>query len=149
MRDNYLQDWNSEIENSSRARTYILFCSFGLNSYFKCVKIEKFKFALYRFRVSVHILAVEAGIWHKPNKIPYNERKCQLCNTLEDEFHFLLECPLYYDLRKLLIDKYYWTHPIMIKLIDLLRSENENTFRKLSTCIHKGFELRTRIYDFN
>jgi len=25
MRDNYLQDWNSDIENSSRARTYRLF----------------------------------------------------------------------------------------------------------------------------
>ena len=100
MRDNYLQDWNSEIKNSSRARTYRLFCSFGLNSYLKCVKIEKFKFALCRFKVSAHRLAVEAGRWHKLNKIPYNERKCQLCNTLEDEFHFLLECALYYDLRK-------------------------------------------------
>ena len=72
--------------------------------------------------MSVHILAVEAGIWHKPNKIPYNERKCQLCNTLEDGFHFLLECPLYYDLRKLLIYKYYWKHTNMIKyrLLDSL-----------------------------
>ena len=68
MRDNYLQDWNSEIENSSRATTY----------------------RLCRFRVSAHRLAVEVGRWHKPNKIPYNERKCQLCNTLEDEFHFYL-----------------------------------------------------------
>ena len=93
------------IENSSRARTYRLVCSFSLNSYLKCVKIEKFKFALCRFKVSAHRLAVEAGRWHKLNKIPYNERKCQLCNTLEDEFHFLLECPLYYDLRKALIDK--------------------------------------------
>jgi len=38
---------------------------------------------------------------------------------LEDEFHFLLECPLYYDLRKLLIDKYYWKHHSMITFIDL------------------------------
>jgi len=42
---------------------------------------------------------------HKQNKIPYN--KGQLCNTLDDEFHFLHECLLYYDLRKSLIDKYY------------------------------------------
>ena len=56
--------------------------------------------------MSAHRLEVEAGIWHKPNTIPYNERKCQLCNTLEDEFHFLLECPLYYDLRKALIDTF-------------------------------------------
>ena len=52
MGDTYLQDWNSEIEHSSRARTYRLFCSFGLNLYLKCVKIEKFKFALCCFRVS-------------------------------------------------------------------------------------------------
>ena len=84
MRDNYLQDWNREIANSSRARTYRLVCSFGLNSYLKCVNTEKLKFALCRFRVSAHRLAVETGRRHKPNKIPYNERKCQLCNTLED-----------------------------------------------------------------
>jgi len=66
MRDNYSQDWNSKIENSSRARTYRLFCSFGLNKYVRCEKIEKkFKFVLCRFRVSAHKLAVEAGIWHK------------------------------------------------------------------------------------
>ena len=35
-------------------------------------------------------IEVEAGRWHNPNKIPYTERKCQLCNTLEDEFHFYL-----------------------------------------------------------
>ena len=35
MRDIYLQDWNSEIENSSRARTYTcrLCCSFGLDGH--------------------------------------------------------------------------------------------------------------------
>ena len=55
MRDNYLQDWNSEIENSPTA-TYRLFWSFGLETYLKCVKIEKFKFALNRFRVSAHRL---------------------------------------------------------------------------------------------
>ena len=99
--------------------------------------------------MSAHILVVEAGRCHKPNKIPYNEKKCQLCNTCEDEFHFLLECPLYYDLRKLLINKYSWKHPNMIKFIDLLKSENENTLRKLATYIHRGFKLRTRIYDCN
>ena len=98
--------------------------------------------------MSVHRLAVEAGRWHKPNKIPYNERKCQFCNTLEDEFHFLLECPFYRDLRKSVIDTYSWKRPyMMIKFIDLLKPENENTSRKLAIYIyiHKGFELRTRL----
>jgi len=37
----------------------------------------------------------------------------------------------------------------MIKFIDLIRSENENTLRKLATYIEEYFELRTRIYYFN
>ena len=32
-------------------------------------------------------------------------------------------------------------HPNMIKFIDLLRSENENTLRTLATFIHEGFQL--------
>jgi len=40
-------------------------------------------------------------------------------------------------------------HPNMVKFIDLLKSENGNTLRKLAIYIHKGFELRTRIYYSN
>mgnify|MGYP000559021530 CR=1 FL=1 len=65
--------------------------------------------------------------------------KCQLCNTFEDEFHVLLEYPLHYDLRKLIIDKYYWKQPNMIKFIDLLRFEHEHTLRKLATYVHTVF----------
>ena len=50
----------------------------------------------------------------------YDERKCRVCNILEDEFHFIFECPVYSDLRKLYIDKYYINRPSMLKLIELL-----------------------------
>ena len=53
------------------------------------------------------------------NQIKYHITKENVNYALEDEFHFLLECPLYYDRRKLLIDKYYWKHPNMIKFIDV------------------------------
>ena len=39
-----------------------------------------------------------------------------MCNVLEDEFHFILECPLYRDLRTELISKYFWRRPNMPKL---------------------------------
>ena len=47
----------------------------------------------------------------------------------------LLECQLYHDLRKSLIDTKYWKLPNMIKFIDLLKSENENTCHKLAIYI--------------
>ena len=100
-----------------------------------------------RFRVSAHRLETESGRWHKPQKNPYNDRKCQLCNVLEDEFHFLLECPLYSDLRKNYIKKRYWQNPNILKFIDLMKSTEKKSIPKLATYVFKSFEKRnTTLY---
>ena len=39
------------------------------------------------------------------NRLPVNERLCDNCNVLEDEFHVLLKCTLYNDIRNVLFDK--------------------------------------------
>ena len=53
-----------------------------------------------KFRYSNHDLRIEAG-WHK--KLSVEERVCKKCNdnAVEDEVHFLCECPMYDDLRKM------------------------------------------------
>ena len=43
---------------------------------------------------------MEAGRWAKLNKIPYENRKCKICDTLEDENHFVFECALYAEIRQ-------------------------------------------------
>ena len=88
--DNFKQNWTAELEFSSRARTFSLFCSFEYQKYLDEIKVNKFKVALTRFRTSAHRLEIEAGRWHKPTKIPSNGRKCKICNNLEDEFHFFV-----------------------------------------------------------
>ena len=77
-------------------------------------------------------LAIETGRWHKPNKIPRNERKCCVCKTLEDEFHFLLECSIYKNLRQKYINKYFWKYPNILKFTELMVSENEITLQRLA-----------------
>ena len=37
---------------------------------------------------------------------------------LEDEFHFVLECSIYKDIRKTYIKRYYWQRQNMPKFID-------------------------------
>jgi len=64
------------------------------------VNLFKFCCALTIACVSAHILEDETGIWHKPKAILYPDRKCI---KLEDEYHFMLECPLYKDIRKIYI----------------------------------------------
>ena len=90
LKDNFIQNWNNNLSNSSRANTYNLFADFSFKSYLDIITVKKFRIVLSRLRLSSHRLEIETGRWHKPEKIPRSERKCQLCNTLEDVFHFYL-----------------------------------------------------------
>ena len=56
--------------------------------------------------MSFHNLQNKSG---RHYKLPRNDRKCMLCNLndTEDEFHFVLICPFYSDLRTHCLPKYY------------------------------------------
>ena len=64
--------------------------------------VSKYLTALSKLRMSSQRLEVEAGRWLKPNRIPLDEIKCFF---LEDEFHFVLECSVYAELREKYISK--------------------------------------------
>ena len=90
----------------------------------------KFCQALTKLRVSSHRLAVEVGRWNKPVRTPIDDRKCIFCNVLVDEYHFVLECPIYVYMIKKYISKYYWNHPSMFKFINLINNTNVNIDKK-------------------
>ena len=73
------------------------------------------------------------------------ERVCKKCilNELEDEFHFILVCPLYKDLRSLYIKRYYYNRPSMFKLVQLLSIKNKKALCNLSKFIIKALKLRS------
>ena len=62
-------------------------------SLLQVVKYFKYRKQLSTLCLSSHRREVEEGRWAKSNKIPWENRKCKSCNVLEDEFHFVLECP--------------------------------------------------------
>ena len=142
LTDNFVQGWDDEVHNSSRANTYKLISNFSFKEYLDFVTVQKFRYAFTRLRVASHRLEIETGRWHKPNRTPIEERKCLFCNCLEDEFHFVLECQLYQDLRNEYIKKYFWKRPNIPKFIELLQSENKKTIKNLSVYIHKSFKKR-------
>ena len=145
VRDIFVQNWISELDNSSRALFYRSFANFKFQSYLEFISVKKFRVALSKLRVSSHRLECEAVRWAKPVRVAYDERKCRVCNILEDEFHFIFECPVYSDLRKLYIDKYYINRPSMFKLIELFNTDRKKQIRNLSIFIFKAFEKRNRI----
>ena len=88
---------------------------------------------------------IEAGRFHKPVKKSIEERLCRNCNVVENEFHFLFECPLYVELRTQYIDKYFYENPNHFKLKKLFQSTRENQIKNLSIFICKAFDLRNSI----
>lgn len=145
LNDTFIQGWHERLHNSSRARFYNSFASFQLQPYLENINILKYSRALSKLRMSSHRLEIECGRWVRPNPIPIDERKCSLCEILEDEYHFVIECPLYQELRQQYISPFYWKKPSMYKFVKLINSTNVKCIRKLSAFIFQAFKLRTEL----
>lgn len=145
LNDNFIQNWHSRLDESSRATFYKSISSFRLQPYLEYINVSKFCIALCRLRVSSHRLEIEAGRWVRPNSIPVNDRKCSKCSVLEDEYHFIIECQMYKELRKKYISKYYWHRPSMFKFVELITTSNANILRKLGTYVYQAFKTRTEL----
>ena len=100
-----------------------------------------------RLRLSAHPLNVEAlrGFVVDPT-----ERKCNMCtlNSMEDEYHFLTECPKYNDNRTELFVECLNDNPntrLMAnkeKTIWLLTNEEESINKALGRFIHECLKIR-------
>ena len=76
LTDNFVQNWHSRLEESSRAVFYRSIASFQFQPYLEHLTVNKFSQALSKIRVSSHRLEIEAGRWVRPHSTPINDRKC-------------------------------------------------------------------------
>ena len=112
--DTYLQTWNQNINNNRKS---ILYKEIPPYVYLRHIKIIKHRIALTHFRTRNDRLFVETGSWGSQT-VPYEERHCAHCNSrdIEDEYHFLLICTRYSELRNKYILKYYRCRPSVYKI---------------------------------
>ena len=61
------------------------------------------------------------------------------CNLIDDEFHFILVCPMYTSFRHC-IPNYYTNRSSMFKFIELLNNNNELIVRRLVLYCFKALE---------
>ena len=113
---------------------------FDISEYLLQIKNRKYRQILSKIRLSSHQLAIGKG---RHINIERNQNKCHLCtNYIEDEFHFILICPAYIDLRKTYIHKYFHTRPSMYKLTILLTSTKSKQLN-LAIYLLKAFKVWT------
>jgi hypothetical protein len=143
----YKQNWCARLGGTTRGVFYLnintdldfLHVSY---SHFESVKWSNNMYALIKLHTSSHRLAIESGRWHKPQPIPLPNRLCVLCNVLDDEFHFVLECMRHIDLRRKYISNYYYEHPSMYAFVRLVTTKDERVINNLAIYTRLAFEER-------
>jgi hypothetical protein len=126
--DIYKQQWYVRINNSKRLESYCMFKhNFTFEKYLDCIKENKYRLALTKFRLSAHDLEIEKG---RHNNIPRSERKCKNCNMkqIENEFHFILVCPKYRNLRLKYFKPYFNNWPSINKFEQLMTGNLKTTY---------------------
>ena len=99
FRQRFEKSWQENVGNvqiSPKLRTYQLFKKTHEFEPYLQITNSKLRSAIAKFRTSAHSLGIERGRYTKP-KTPAEKRICNVCDhkAVEDEFHFLIQCPLY------------------------------------------------------
>ena len=144
--DIFKQNWQEQLKESPRARFYrAIKTNHCFLPYLKNINVKSHRIALTRLSVSSHKLHVETGRWERPVTSP-DERYCRVCvNKIEDDFHFLVECDLYKEIRRRLIPKYFWARPSMYKVLELVTTEKSSFLKRLSKYVYLAAKIQQNV----
>ena len=84
------------------------------------------------------------------NNISRKEHLCKMCGTeVEDEYHFVLKCPMYTDLREQYIPRKYTNIPNVNKFILLMSAKNEKIICNIATFVYSACAKRKNMLSQN
>ena len=144
--DVFKQTWFNGVKSKSSLNLFLRYKNdIQFEKYLDILPINK-RAALSRLRLSSHKLLIETGRYSN-RRLERNERKCTFCdmNDLEDEYHFVLVCPLYADLRQKYIKKYFYKKPSVHKFIELMSTKNNSILKNLSKFVLEAFKCRSSL----
>ena len=92
------------------------------------------------FRQDSHRFEIEMG---RHSNIPRELRFCKVCNMqqTESEYHFLLECPAYNDLRVKFLPRYCMSWPTLHKFDDLMKQNDNKALLNVAKFISAATKL--------
>ena len=143
--DQFKQNWKSNINQSGKLSAYCTFKSnFEFEPYLKIIKQNKYRIALSRVRLSSHKLEIEQGRYYNINR---EDRKCKICNShlVENEYHFILTCPLYSHIRRKYLKPYYCRWPTITKFKILMSTNNKSELINIAKYIYHANNLREEL----
>jgi len=149
--DYYRADWLSRIRDSSKLAIYSSFkCELVCEKYVNVLTVRKYLEAFSRLRCSNHPLAIETGRYLGTL---LEDRTCILCLkqkiiVLEDEYHFLLCCDSYKDIRDRYITKYLSENGNLYQsFISIMSTGDASVVYDVSCYAYHAFKQRKLLLD--
>ena len=139
LEDQQLQFWSSEVSSNSKCVVYRIYKeTLKFETYLTALP-KKWSLTLSRLRTGNHRLPVVA---QRYENVPRDQRICTLCDKhdIGDEYHYILKCPSFNELRHELLPSYCWVRPNILKLQRLLNDKNVDSMKKLAIFILHVFE---------
>ena len=135
VQDNFFQENNNLIRNLSDNRLYkhLAFHNeeIGMSSYLTEIKEKYLRTAVTKLILGSHNFMVERGKWVLPKR-DYLDRLCNACQVVEDEYHVVIECKRFDELRKKYIPMKLTDSPSMYNFIQFLNNCRGNELRNFS-----------------
>ena len=149
-----ISTWDAERQNLDKTPKLRFYNkikhTFGTENYLIGVKNDKFRTALTKLRSSSHTLAIESGRHSRP-KVNVHERLHHVCQCVEDEIHFMLDCRINSDERAHFFTKVTMAYPEFeslsnIEKCDFVLSNQDNQLMTWTgKFIYKSFARRPEI----
>ena len=145
---NYLLSPVGKSGQGNKLRTYVKFKrSLDFENYLCFVENMSHRISLTKLRISAHPLRIERGRYERINNrvLPEIDRLCKYCKsgTVEDEYHFVITCSLYDQLRSDLLAKLSLTDLSKNDLfVVLMSSKRKNIAQEFGKYVDNCFKLR-------
>ena len=116
-------------------------CTPSLKNYFSVLP-KSLWVPFCKFRTTNHRLPIEFNSWNNFFK-PRSDRLCNICNSKDigDEYHYIMKCSAFKDLREIYIPNYYRTKPSVFKFVDLMKTNKKKILFKLTVFIKEILNL--------
>ena len=146
--DCFQQKWFTDMQSNSVLSTLYINIkpSFGEENYLNIVVSKHLRRYITCIRISSHDLRIHSARYGR-ERIQRDERVCLLCECLdiEDEFHFILKCDKYDDLRQKYVKRYFRERPSMQKFVELLSSTNRQSLLNLCCFLRDATKRRNNL----
>lgn len=140
LRDQFIQEWNTSLNNISKLDFYRQFkTTFSYETYLDKITNDMHRKQFTCLRLCSHNLEVELGRY---SRLDRENRLCKMCNqnVTETEYHFLLCCTKYSQIRQKYLGNISW--PSLNKFNSIMSCNSKKKLILLSKFIKEAFELR-------